>query len=611
MHVFGAFRGTGDGRTGRCLITLRAGKGWGTGISSGTTISLIIAATALVGLAGTAAFLLARRRRPAPAARDDRLVQAVDEMRTRMDDLGRDLSEALERAERESKRNRFLSDLGSSIEFEELLERILDAALEVPGFDAAMVVLEEAGGTSAMATRGMTPEEAAHPPSSGAAGALPPGPITVSYRYGAADAADTQLIRGGLFVPLVSREGQSLGSLGLFWRRPGYEPSSQRVGAIEQIAATCIPAIENARRYREARQLAETDALTGFFNQRYFHETLRREALRAQRYDRQLALLIIDLDDFKAVNDRIGHLAGDAVLAQVAEQLRNEIRSVDIGCRVGGDEFGVIMPESTSEDASQLFQRMHDARLHDVRAGRGPCPDLRRDRGAAPRGDGGGPLRAGGLGALPREGPRQGPREHRHRLSEPQSRTATRRSARDGRSAPPACSSVTPTRAPRGTAAESGTTRSEASKVAGGERVRRARPDDPGLVRHPVGGCPEAGEHEDGLVRVVHDERDPPHRPAERIPLCGRVGEDREGRRRESAPVQPRNECRGDERPRAERDRGHAAAHRERGERRPARSTRAREVERRKRDGRRGRRLAGRRPAPPGRRCGRASRGRG
>ena len=342
-------------------ITLRAGKGWGTGISSGTTISLITAATALVGLVGTAAFLLARRRRPAPAARDDRLVQAVDEMRTRMDDLGRDLSEALERAERESKRNRFLSDLGSSIEFEELLERILDAALEVPGFDAAMVVLEEAGGTSAMATRGMTPEEAAHPPSSGAAGALPPGPITVSYRYGAADAADTQLIRGGLFVPLVSREGQSLGSLGLFWRRPGYEPSSQRMGAIEQIAATCIPAIENARRYREARQLAETDALTGFFNQRYFHETLRREALRAQRYDRQLALLIIDLDDFKAVNDRIGHLAGDAVLAQVAEQLRNEIRSVDIGCRVGGDEFGVIMPESTSEDASQLFQRMHDA----------------------------------------------------------------------------------------------------------------------------------------------------------------------------------------------------------------------------------------------------------
>ena len=322
-------------------------------------IGTILAATALLGV-GLAALVYVRRK-PPESTRDDRLVQAVDEMRTRMDGLGRDLSDALERAERESKRNRFLSDLGSSVEYEELLDRVLDAALEVPGFDAAMVVLDETGGTTTMATRGMTPEEAAHPPSSGASGTLPAGPITVSYRYGAADAADTHLIRGGLFLSLVGRDGSVLGRLALFWRRPGYEPLQERIGAIEQIAETCIPAIENARRYREARQLAETDALTGFFNQRYFHETLRREALRAGRYGRRLALVIIDLDDFKAVNDRIGHLAGDAVLAQIAERLRNEIRSVDIGCRVGGDEFAVIMPESTSEDASQLFERMHDA----------------------------------------------------------------------------------------------------------------------------------------------------------------------------------------------------------------------------------------------------------
>ena len=352
-------RASRDSRTASGRLDCGAGKVGGPRISSGTTISLVIAATALLGLVPVGALVLVRRR-PAPA-RDDRLVQAVDEMRNRMDDLGRDLSDALERAERESRRNRFLSDLGSSIEFEELLDRVLDAALEVPGFDAAMVTLDEAGGQTTMATRGITPEEAAHPPSSGAGASLPPGPITVTYRYGAADAADTQLIRGGLFVPLVSREGSTLGSLALFWRTPGYEPTPQRVGAVEQIAVTCIPAIENARRYREARQMAETDALTGFFNQRYFHETLRREALRAQRYDRRLALLILDLDDFKTVNDRIGHLAGDAVLAQVAERLRNEIRSVDVGCRVGGDEFAVIMPESTTEDASQLFQRMHEA----------------------------------------------------------------------------------------------------------------------------------------------------------------------------------------------------------------------------------------------------------
>ncbi len=333
------------------------GEGGGPEISSGV-ISTIIAVTALLGL-GVVTVLLVGRRRPA-TERDDRLVRAVDDMRTRMDDLGRDLSEALDRAEQESRRNRFLSDLGNSIEFEELLDRVLDAALEVPGFDAAMVVLDDPGGSPTIATRGLTAEEAAHPPSSGASGVLPSGPITVSYRYGASDAADTQLIRGGLFLALVSRDGNQLGTLALFWRTPGYEPTQERVYTVEQIAETCIPAIENARRYREARQMAETDALTGFFNQRYFHETLRREALRAQRYDRRLALLILDLDDFKSVNDRIGHLAGDAVLAQVAERLRNEVRSVDIGCRVGGDEFAVILPESTAEDARQLFERMHD-----------------------------------------------------------------------------------------------------------------------------------------------------------------------------------------------------------------------------------------------------------
>ncbi len=349
----------GDSVPARWRLHCVRGRVGGPDISSGTAIILAVVAIALLGV-GVLVAVLAIRSHP-DTEREDRLARAVDDMRTRMDDLGRDLSEALDRAERESKRNRFLSDLGNSIEFEELLDRVLDAALEVPGFDAAMVVLDDPAGSPTIATRGMTPEEAAHPPSSGAAGAQPAGPITVSYRYGASDAADTHLIRGGLFQPLVSRDGNALGSLALFWRTPGYEPAHDRVAAIEQISESCIPAIENARRYREARQLAETDALTGFFNQRYFHETLRREALRAQRYDRRLALLILDLDDFKAVNDRIGHLAGDAVLAQVAEQLRNQIRSVDIGCRVGGDEFAVIMPESTTEDAGQLFQRMHDS----------------------------------------------------------------------------------------------------------------------------------------------------------------------------------------------------------------------------------------------------------
>jgi diguanylate cyclase (GGDEF)-like protein len=111
---------------------------------------------------------------------------------------------------------------------------------------------------------------------------------------------------------------------------------------------------------RRNRQLADLDALTGLHNQRYFHETLAREVARAQRYDRRLALIIFDLDDFKGVNDRIGHLAGDSVLAETAERVRAVVRSADIASRVGGDEFAVVLPESSAADGDQLYQRLRD-----------------------------------------------------------------------------------------------------------------------------------------------------------------------------------------------------------------------------------------------------------
>ena len=147
----------------------------------------------------------------------------------------------------------------------------------------------------------------------------------------------------------------------LFWRAPDYEPSPEQIERAEGLAESSIPAIENARRYGEARKLAETDALTGLYNQRFFHETLRREVLRAQRYERNLALLVFDVDDFKGINDRIGHLAGDRVLAQAADRLREAVRSVDVACRIGGDEFAVILPESAAANAEQLYRRLQSS----------------------------------------------------------------------------------------------------------------------------------------------------------------------------------------------------------------------------------------------------------
>ena len=158
-------------------------------------------------------------------------------------------------------------------------------------------------------------------------------------------------------MPLEGEAGR-FGYLTVFSRSVSPSLDDRVVRELEALATRAGPAIDNAKRFREARQLADLDALTNLHNRRYFHETLAREIARAQRYDRNLALIVFDLDDFKEVNDRIGHLAGDSVLAEAAERVRGVVRSADIACRVGGDEFAVILPESTLEDANQLYLRL-------------------------------------------------------------------------------------------------------------------------------------------------------------------------------------------------------------------------------------------------------------
>jgi diguanylate cyclase (GGDEF)-like protein len=156
----------------------------------------------------------------------------------------------------------------------------------------------------------------------------------------------------------VPGESRPIGFLSVYSRSPDHRFAEEEMRELEELAQRAGPAIENARLFREARQLADLDALTGLHNRRYFHETLAREVARAHRYGRRLALIVFDLDDFKAINDRIGHLAGDAVLAETAERVRDVVRSADVACRVGGDEFAVVLPESATPDADQLYHRL-------------------------------------------------------------------------------------------------------------------------------------------------------------------------------------------------------------------------------------------------------------
>lgn len=109
------------------------------------------------------------------------------------------------------------------------------------------------------------------------------------------------------------------------------------------------------------RHQAETDRLTGIYNRRYFETQLDQEVERTRRYGTSLSLIIFDIDWFKKLNDRYGHLVGDRVLMRVARECERNLRSIDVFCRYGGEEFAIIAPETGATSALLLARRIREA----------------------------------------------------------------------------------------------------------------------------------------------------------------------------------------------------------------------------------------------------------
>jgi len=327
--------------------------------STWIAVGLAVSAALLALVFSLVVSVLLLRSRRVDVASD---ATALSVSNARIEVMMADLAGALELAQEEGRRSRRLSGIRESLDLDAVLARSLDIAASLPGIDAAMIVLPRGspggGPKPLIASVGMSAEEAAAQPVEGPPDGRRARAVTIAYSYPAEETGEEGLIRGGLAVPLSSETDEPVGTLAVFWRTAARDASDEQMAQVEDLARNAGPAIENAYRFREARQLADLDALTNLHNRRYFHETLAREVARAQRYDRRLALVVLDIDDFKAINDRVGHLAGDTLLAEVGERVHSVVRGADVACRVGGDEFGVILPESTRADAEQLYRRL-------------------------------------------------------------------------------------------------------------------------------------------------------------------------------------------------------------------------------------------------------------
>ena len=174
-----------------------------------------------------------------------------------------------------------------------------------------------------------------------------------------------------LIVPLWSRLGGLIGVIRVDDPLDQLVPIPLRLQALRVFANQATTALDSVAQYEEMQFLAEHDPLTRLFNRRAFNQRLGVETARAMRYAHPLALVLCDLNGFKALNDTHGHAAGDEALEQVGRVMAAALRRADAAFRIGGDEFALILPETTDVEARAVIARV-SAALSETRIGDQP-----------------------------------------------------------------------------------------------------------------------------------------------------------------------------------------------------------------------------------------------
>jgi diguanylate cyclase (GGDEF)-like protein len=274
----------------------------------------------------------------------------------------RSLRRALRAAERRDAFLEIVRAVNTTLDPGRIAEVMLERAVRwVPAPCWAVVSSDLSGRLSVLADRALTPEmgPAVH---AVANWVMHRGEEFVSSNL-RSDVRVRSDFRGAVLAFPLSCRGRRIGALVGLDRAPSAReprPAPGLARAVRLLLEPAAVALDNAFALRRAEALSVTDDLTHLYNSRYLNLVLRRETKRASRSGRPLSLLFIDLDGFKGINDKHGHLFGSRALVEAAAVIRGSARETDVVSRFGGDEFALVLPDTGGEGAFAVGERIRE-----------------------------------------------------------------------------------------------------------------------------------------------------------------------------------------------------------------------------------------------------------
>ena len=311
---------------------------------------LAIAAVALAGLS-LLLFVLALRRLL------QRQAEVTVTMLRRYDDRLGEFAQTLNDALTAIQRTPALAALDLEDDPEPMV-RTLEVARERTGAEGAIALVNAGNGTPIVATVGLSESETNHIARMGFPDYRGARAIEVSFAGDLVAPEGLEPVRAGLVMPLLDADEAPQSLLGVLTREKGHRFSEDDVDALDDLVRAARPPISRALNLRRPDVVPELDMLTSLLDRQSFPSVLEREIVKARLGNQPLSLLVVDVDRLTTLNARIGILATDGVLLELAKRLRGVTHRLDYAFRLGGGKFAVLRPGSEAVDARELFESL-------------------------------------------------------------------------------------------------------------------------------------------------------------------------------------------------------------------------------------------------------------